>query len=84
MQPGRTRAGKVAEANLEMLQAMLQAVLDGQSRIEAMLDRVIYELGDLKPRTTNTEDALAGVNRRLDRLDARMERIEQRYGVAED
>jgi archaellum component FlaC len=45
---------------------------------------VIDELGDLKPRTTNTEDALAGVNRRLDRLDSRMERIERRYGIAED
>jgi archaellum component FlaC len=56
-------------------------VLDGQSRTEAMLDRVIDELGDLKPRTTNTEDALAGVNRRLDRLDSR---IERRYGIAED
>ena len=54
----------MAEVNLEMLQVMLQAVLDGQSRTEA-IDRVIDELGDLKPRTTNTEDALAGVNRRL-------------------
>ena len=84
MLPRRTRTGKVAEVNLEMLQVMLQALLDGQSRTEAMLDRVIDELGDLKPRTTNTEDALAGVNRRLDRLDSRMERIERRYGIAED
>ena len=53
MQPRRTK-----EVNLEMLQVMLQALLDGQSRTEAMLDRVIDELGDLKPRTTNTEDAL--------------------------
>ena len=29
-------------------------------RTEAMLDRVIDELGDLKPRTTNTEDAGRG------------------------
>jgi len=69
--------------NLEPLQAMVQRVLDGQRRTEVKLDRIVDDLADLKLRTTNVEEALAGVNRRLDRLDTRVERIEQRLDLAD-
>jgi hypothetical protein len=61
------------ETSLELLQAMVERVLTGQRRIEVKLDRISDALADL-----NTEGSLAGVNRRLDRLDGRMERIDRR------
>ena len=73
----------MVDVNLEMLQAMVQRVLEGQRRAENKLDRIADDLSDLKLRTTNTEEALAGVNRRLDRLDARVERIERRLDLSE-
>jgi hypothetical protein len=38
---------------------------------------------DLKVRATATEEAIAGVNRRLDRLETRVERIEKRLDLVE-
>jgi hypothetical protein len=38
---------------------------------------------DLKVRATATEEAIAGVNRRLDRLEMRVERIEKRLDLVE-
>jgi archaellum component FlaC len=73
----------MAETSLDLLQAMVERVLAGQRRIELTLDRMADDLGDLKLRTTNTEEALAGVNRRLDRLDTRMERIERRLDLVD-
>lgn len=70
------------DANLERLQAMVQRVLEEQHRAEIKLDRIGDDLGDLRLRTINTEEALAGVNRRLDRLDARVERIERRLDLS--
>ncbi len=49
--------------------------------IDEKLDLVRDDVQDLKLRVTNVEEGLAGVNRRLDRLDARMSRIERRYGL---
>ncbi|MEO3999070.1 hypothetical protein [Mesorhizobium sp. CAU 1732] len=40
-------------------------------------------LQELKRRMTGTEEALAGVNRRLDRHDERLERIEKRLELRE-
>lgn len=73
----------MAETSLELLQSMVDRVLVGQRRIEMTLDRMADDLGDLKLRTTNTEEALAGVNRRLDRLDTRVERIERRLDLVD-
>lgn len=42
-----------------------------------MLDIVSCDLRDLKVRTTSNEEGLAGLNRRLDRNDQRLERIEK-------
>jgi hypothetical protein len=61
------------ETSLELLRAMVERVLTGQRRIEVNLDPISDDLADL-----NTEGSLAGVNRRLDRLDGRMERIDRR------
>jgi chromosome segregation ATPase len=38
---------------------------------------------DIKARMTATEESLAGVNRRLDRVDDRLERLERRVGLVE-
>jgi hypothetical protein len=46
------------------------------------IDRLIDDLADLKLRTASTEEALGGVNRRLDRLDIRVERRERRLDLA--
>jgi len=50
----------MAETSLELLQAMVERVLTGQRRMETKLDRIVDDLADLKLRTTNTEEALAG------------------------
>jgi hypothetical protein len=73
----------MAETSLELLQSMVERVLTGQRRIEVRLDRVVDDLADLKLQITNTEEALVGVNRRLDRLDLRVERIERRLDLVD-
>ena len=52
-------------------------------RIDSKLDRIGDDLRDLKVRATATEEAIAGVNRRLDRLEMRVERIEKRLDLVE-
>ena len=51
--------------------------------IEVKIDRVIDDVHDLKVRQSSVEEGLAGVNRRLDRLDVRVERIEHRLELAD-
>jgi archaellum component FlaC len=57
-------------------------------RIDAKLDRVIDDVGDLKIRMTDVEEklakvdlAIAGVNRRIDRVENRLDRIERRLDL---
>jgi archaellum component FlaC len=50
-------------------------------RIDEKLDRVVEDLRDLKVRATAMEEGLAGVNRRLDRLETRVDRIERRLDL---
>ena len=52
-------------------------------RMDAKLDRVIEDVQDLKVRMTHVEEGLAGVNRRLDRLEQRVDRIERRLDLVE-
>ena len=59
-------------------------------RMDAKLDRILDEVGDLKVHVTAVEERLAqvelsvaGVNRRIDRVDARVERIERRLDLVE-
>jgi len=59
----------MAEVTLDRLLAPIERVRECQVRVELKLDRIVDDLGDLKLRTTNAEEGLAGVNRRLDRID---------------
>ncbi len=52
-------------------------------RIHAELSEARFDLHELKKRMTGTEEALAGVNRRLDRHDDRLDRIERRLELRE-
>lgn len=52
-------------------------------RIDGKLDMLVADMQDLKVRATNAEEALAGVNRRLDRVDERIMRIETRLELVE-
>jgi hypothetical protein len=52
-------------------------------RIDAKLDRISDDMRDLKVRATATEEAIAGVNRRLDRIEMCVERIEKRLDLVE-
>ena len=52
-------------------------------RIDQRTERMAEDLQDLKVRVTAVEEGLAGVNRRLDRLEARIERIEKRLELSD-
>jgi archaellum component FlaC len=53
------------------------------NRLEEKLDRIAEDVRDIKIRQTATEEAVAGIHRRLDRLDMRIERIEKRLELVE-
>jgi archaellum component FlaC len=59
-------------------------------RIDERLDRIEGDLGDIKLRMTASEEhlasmmmSLAGVNSRMDKIDARLTRIERRLELTE-
>ena len=52
-------------------------------KIDERTERMAEDLQDLKVRVTSVEEGLAGVNRRLDRLDGRVERIERRLELTD-
>jgi archaellum component FlaC len=52
-------------------------------RIDECTQRMAEDLQDLKVRVTHVEEGLAGVNRRMDRLEQRVERIERRLDLVE-
>ena len=58
-------------------------VLTYLRRIDQKLDRVIDDVADLKVRVTAVEEGIAGVNRRLDRLEQRVDRIERRLDLVD-
>ncbi len=47
-------------------------------KIDQRTERMAEDLQDLKVHVTAVEEGLAGMNRRLDRLEIRVERIEKR------
>ena len=53
------------------------------NRIIEGIDRLTDEVRSLKVRTTAVEDAVVGTNRRLDRGEDRLERIERRLDLVE-
>ena len=52
-------------------------------RIDETTQRTRDDILDLKVRVTAVEEGLAGVNRRLDRLEARVDRIERRLELSD-
>ena len=52
-------------------------------KIDQRTERMAEDMQDLKVRVTSVEEGLAGVNRRLDRLDHRVERIEKRLELSD-
>jgi hypothetical protein len=52
-------------------------------RIDETTQRTRDDILDLKVRMTAVEEGLAGVNRRLDRLEVRVDRIERRLDLSE-
>jgi predicted nuclease with TOPRIM domain len=58
-------------------------VLNMLRRIDGKMDRVIDDVHDLKVRMSSVEEGLAGVNRRLDRMDLRVDRIERRLELTD-
>ena len=51
-------------------------------RIDEKVDRLIDDVNDLNGRASGAEEKLAGVHRRIDRLELRVERIERRLDLA--
>jgi hypothetical protein len=49
--------------------------------IRELLGRVAEDVAGIKVRVTSLEVAVAGVNRRLDQVDERLERLERRAGL---
>ena len=52
-------------------------------KIDQRTERMAEDLHDLKVRVTAVEEGLAAVNRRLDRLEIRVEPIEQRLELSD-
>jgi hypothetical protein len=52
-------------------------------KIDQRTERMAEDLQDSKVRVTAMEEGLAGVNRRLDRLDIRVDRIEGRLELTD-
>ena len=52
-------------------------------KIDQRTERMAEDLQDLKVCATAVEEGLAGVNRRLDRLEHRVERIEHRLELSD-
>ena len=52
-------------------------------RVDEKIDRLIDDMRDLKVRVTDLEEEQAGVLRRLDRIEARPDRIERRLDLVE-
>jgi archaellum component FlaC len=56
-------------------------VLGMLRRMDAKLDRVVEDLHDLKVRMTAVAEGLNVVQRRIDRLEDRVERLEKRFDL---
>jgi archaellum component FlaC len=52
-------------------------------KIDQRTERMAEDLHDLKVRVTSVGEGLAGVNRRLDRLEIRVERVEKRLELSD-
>lgn len=53
-------------------------ILDHLRHLRGGTDRMAAELHDMKVRLTAVEEGLAGIHRRMDRMDGHLDRIERR------
>jgi predicted nucleic acid-binding Zn-ribbon protein len=58
-------------------------VLTYLRRIDAKVDRLTDDVRDLKIRMTAVEEAVVGVQRRMDRFEARLDRVERRLDLVD-
>ena len=68
----------MAEEPENLVLAMLRRIDERTTRMDVKLDRVVDDVQDLKMRMTHVEEGLAGINRRLDRMEIRVDHIEKR------
>jgi chromosome segregation ATPase len=61
-----------------MAEAPDNIVLAYLRRIDERVERLVDDMQDIKTRLTAAEEAIVGLNRRIDRIDLRLERIERR------
>ena len=52
-------------------------------RMDEKLDRVVDDLRDLEARVTSPEEGVVGLQRRMDRMHLRIDRIEKRLDLTE-
>jgi uncharacterized coiled-coil protein SlyX len=78
----------MAEASLDLLQAMMQRMLDGLGRLEMRMssleDRVTgveHQIAAVRRDLVLYGDAFATLHGRMDRMDSRIERIERRLDL---
>ena len=72
-------AGEPEDFTLQLLRRMDQR-LQG---MDTKLDRVLDDVHDLKVRMASVEEGLAGIHRRIDRMDLRVDRIERRLELVD-
>ena len=58
-------------------------LLEYMRRFDRKLNDLIDDVRELKIRMTGVEEGLAGVNRRLDRMEGRFERVERRLELTD-
>ena len=68
----------IASGRCNMMPEPDNVVLDYLRRIDEKVDRVIDDVRDIKFHVTNLEEGQAGIQRRLYRVEARLERIVRR------
>ena len=73
----------MVEASLEMIQAMVQRVLDGQSMLREDMADVKRRLSSLEMAVAQVHSDFAGQSMRIDRVEGRLERIERRLDVGD-
>jgi hypothetical protein len=61
----------------------LNHTLELLRRMDAKLDRIIDDVGDLKVRVTSLEENYAAMNRRLDRMERDMHQVKRRLDLVE-
>ena len=51
-------------------------------RIDSKVDRLVSDMHDVKVRLTAVEEGLAGIHRRMDRMEDRLDHVEKRLELS--